>query len=87
MSNVLIEPRPFRRQQVFTGTTFPTGWSMTDTTHYVDCPRCFAPKGFCCRTPKGQKTRVPHAERQTHYRNTIGQKEFDRRYKRSAKKP
>lgn len=49
-------------QKVF-GVAFPTGWAYTDATHYVDCPKCTAPKGFYCVTPKGRKAVTPHGVR------------------------
>lgn len=42
-----------------------TGWSFTDAKAAMNCPKCGAPAGKECQTPKGRKTigGVPHTER------------------------
>jgi hypothetical protein len=40
-----------------------TGWGWTDCQAAMHCPKCKAPAGEPCRTPKGRKAWPPHIER------------------------
>jgi hypothetical protein len=64
-----------------------TGWVFTDARNTTTCPRCQAAPEARCRIPSGSQARMPHTERVTAYRESIGSEEFERRHVRRQGSP
>lgn len=58
-----------------------SGWAATQAVVEVTCPHCLVKPGEPCRTPTGRKAACTHGQRETYYRDQIGQEEFDLRHK------
>jgi len=57
-----------------------SGAIFTDSTNFVECPRCKQLPGVVCKFPSGKSREIPHGNRVVAYRQSLSNEEFQSRH-------